>query len=69
MSSDAERSWQSEEERWPCVESNPQVFTKFARWLGLSWNYKFVDCWSLDEEMIDSGFWYEETDLENDEIA
>jgi ubiquitin carboxyl-terminal hydrolase L3 len=38
--------------QWPALESDPEIFTKYAHSLGLKSNHVFNEIFSLDEEML-----------------
>ena len=64
------------EKKWIPLESNPEVFTKYAHELGLPEQFGFVDVFSLDEEMwafipqpvLSIIFLYEIKDLQKEAI-
>ena len=39
---------------WIPLESNPDMLTAFARAVGLPQEYRFVDIWGVDEELLQS---------------
>ena len=39
-------------ERWPALESNPEVLSSFLAGIGVPSTYSFVDVYGLDEEML-----------------
>ena len=47
-----EGSDQESRQRWPALESNPEILTNFLIGVGVPPAYSFVDVYGLDEEML-----------------
>eukprot|EP00092_Neocalanus_flemingeri_P038465 GFUD01041875.1.p1 GENE.GFUD01041875.1~~GFUD01041875.1.p1 ORF type:complete len:248 (+),score=113.61 GFUD01041875.1:108-851(+) len=42
----------AEEERWAALESNPEVLTRFCHLMGVAEEWKVVDIWGLDPDLL-----------------
>jgi hypothetical protein len=47
-----EGSDQESRQRWPALESNPEILTNFLTGVGVPPTYSFVDVYGLDEDML-----------------